>query len=55
MDKVFGGSDGQADVRRMNEIRERLGLDVFTDDVAAHEAKDAKAHHVEQSEIETKS
>lgn len=48
MDKIFGGSDGEADVRRMNEIRQHLGLDVFSDDVAAHEDKDQKAQHIEK-------
>lgn len=47
MDKIFGGSDGAEDVRRMAEIRQQLGLDAFTDDVAVLESKDAKAQHIE--------
>lgn len=50
MDKIFGGSDGEADMSRMAEIRQRLGLDVFIEDVAAHEDKDLKTDHIEEKQ-----
>lgn len=52
MDKIFGGSDGEADMRRMAEIRQLVGLDIFSGDVAAHEDKDMKALHVEEKKLE---
>lgn len=50
MDRVFGGSDGEAEQRLMSEIRRRLGLDGFAEDVAASETKGETVQHFEAHE-----